>query len=92
MQAAIKDFEAKGFKLYVIASGSKEELDYLLPLGHTVLLDPKGDAFTAYDITGIPQTYFVDREGFISWSGLGWGGQDSLDEFKAQVEKAVAGG
>jgi len=83
------DFYDMGFTVYVVSRGSEEDADFLKPLGYDVLIDADA-AWEAYGVSGIPMTFFIDREGLIAATSLGWGGEDCLARFKATVEDLVA--
>ncbi|MCL6580388.1 MAG: redoxin domain-containing protein [Firmicutes bacterium] len=86
MQDRVPDFQAKGMVLLVVCRGSQEDLSFLGGKGLTILVDPKGRAFETYGVTGIPHTFFVDRDGVVRHQSIGWG-DGSLEEFAGQVEE-----
>ncbi len=89
MQPLLADFHDLGFTVFVVSRGSEEDVSFLKPLGHDVLVD-NGAAWEAYGVSGIPMTFFVDREGLVAETSLGWGGEGSLAAFRAKVEHLVA--
>lgn len=94
MQPLKSDLEDKGFTLYVVSDGSQDDLVYLGPTGFDVLVN-EGPAWKAYNVTGIPNTFFVDREGKLAATSLGWSTEISLGEFQTTVEsltKDLGGG
>lgn len=87
MQPHRSDFEDRGFTSFVICFGSKEDLSFLREAGVArVLLDPDGQTFESYEVTGIPRTIVVDQRGMVYKDLLGWGGAPSVDEFIAIVD------
>jgi len=89
LQPLLIDFYDMGFSIYVVSRGSEEDADFLKPLGYDVLIDADA-AWEAYGVSGIPMTFFIDRDGLIAATNLGWGGEGSLADFKAKVEDLVA--
>jgi len=85
------ELEDKGFTLFIVAIGTESDLEFLEPLGFRVLLDPEMKAFRAYGVTGIPHTSFVDGEGNLIRTSVGWGGDDSLREFMEFIDEMLAG-
>lgn len=74
--------ERKAEGLEVVLVNVKESLSvvdkYINKNGFTfkVLLDSKGDTYRAYQVFGLPSTYFIDKEGTIRYSYMGeltWG-------------------
>ena len=90
MQPIRAELEARGFKLYIVSYGTQEDLAFLQPTGLTVLVDPEGKAWTAYGITGIPCTLFVNGAGVIHKVSLGWG-EGSLSELRETVKQLTGG-
>ncbi len=91
MQPSLAEFVGKGFAVYVVSHGSKDDIDYLSPLGYKILINDT-TAWDAYGIEYIPDTFFVDRNGVVVEAKVGWEGDKSVAEFKAMVEQLTATG
>lgn len=69
LQATYKELKDKGFEIIAVdlqedqatVSGYAKSLG----LSFTVLLDKNADVFGQYHITGLPTSYFIDREGVV---------------------------
>ncbi len=88
MQPRIAAYRERGFDIYLVAWDDPARLrDFLKRKGITipVLLDTSGEAGKVYRVQAIPQTVFIDRNGKVRYSKLGWG-PGSLEEFEKQVE------
>ncbi len=91
MQPSLKEFEDKGFRFFVVTLGTKGDLAFLDDLGvRNVLLDPKGEAFGAFKVSAIPETFVLDRQGVIYKESVGWLGEPSLRELRDAVDKLTA--
>lgn len=91
MQPDISKFKTKGFEIFLVTQGDEGDIAFvrdnrLLEAGLNVVLDPSGAAFNAYRIQFIPTTFFVDRSGVLRKVTNGWLGDDSLREFRSEVD------
>lgn len=70
MQALYKDYQARGFKIAAVSidDGSSDKvLAFAHELGLTfdILQDPSGAIQGAYQTTGVPESFLLDRDGRI---------------------------
>jgi len=69
MQELAQAIPPQGFQMLAILSNDKAEVADRLAtsIGFTgpILLDPDNKAAKAYGITGVPETYIVDKEGIL---------------------------
>lgn len=88
MQPVMSEFEEKGFKFFVVTIGTQGDLQFLDDLRvKNVLLDPRGDAFRAFQVSAIPETVIFDRQGTVYKDTVGWLGEASLRELTATVDR-----
>lgn len=90
MQPFVEEYEAEGFTIYVISRGDGVELDYLDRLGYKVLIG--SDIWSTYGVSSIPIAFFIDYEGTLVDSSLGWGGTDPISRFRQKVNAVLARG
>ena len=57
-------------------------------ISYTVLLDG-GTQVQAYDVSGIPYTYYIDREGIIRHRSVGFGPGDEV-RIEENIKKLLA--
>jgi peroxiredoxin len=55
-----------------------------------VPMDTKGDMLKAYNVSGIPTTFIIGRDGTVKDAFVGYGGDASAKEIDAAVAKALA--
>ncbi|MCK4362602.1 MAG: redoxin domain-containing protein [Dehalococcoidia bacterium] len=83
-------FEEKGQEMNFIAINIGEDIDKVQQyaeaegLGFTVAVDSEGDVVSAYKITSIPATFFIDEQGVIKYIQIG--AFMSQDELMAALE------
>jgi peroxiredoxin len=67
-------------RILIIAPATEDDVAFLTPTGHEVLLDRRFEAFAAYGITTVPRSFFIDRQGIIRDIHFGWT-RDSYEKF-----------
>ena len=79
----------------LVILGMNTETDYMkvkrfaeLRISYTVLLDG-GTQAQGYDISGIPCTYYIDREGIIQHRSVGFGPGDEV-QIEEKIKKLLA--
>ncbi|HET7041313.1 MAG TPA: TlpA disulfide reductase family protein [Gemmatimonadales bacterium] len=70
MEALYKDYQARGFKIAAVSidnDGPDKPKEFARELGLTfdILQDPTGDIQGAYQTTGVPESFLLDRNGKI---------------------------
>jgi thiol-disulfide isomerase/thioredoxin len=84
----------RGLKvLAVYSQESGEVVKNFLDTNHytmPVLLDSHGDAERAYDVSGLPTTIIVGRDGVVKWATVGFDPQTTESQLSAAVEKALS--
>jgi peroxiredoxin len=92
LKAHLTEFGERGFTAFVVTPGTRADLEYLAPTGFPVLLDPSGEAFSAYGVTFIPHTVFVDRAGLVHRTMTGWSVKESPGAVRETVTDLTGGG
>lgn len=88
MQPELAKLKEQGLDFYVVAAGSERDLKAFFSrtkLAATIIWDQSLDIFKAYEVDGIPASFFVDKKGKIRDQRLGWT-SSSLTEFKNTVK------
>jgi cytochrome c biogenesis protein CcmG/thiol:disulfide interchange protein DsbE len=96
MQKLYEKFKGKGFEILAVsidATGRKAVTPFVQKLNLTfpVLLDPKGKIQGLYRITGVPESFIVDREGILVNKVIGpmdWSGPEVFRFFQELIQKA----
>jgi thiol-disulfide isomerase/thioredoxin len=94
VEQVVRDFAGQGVEL--IAVNMEEQPDQIKAmlerhkLKLTVVLDRDGVAAAKYQVTAIPQTVVVDKEGKIARLYVG-GGQKTADSLRKALQELVAG-
>ncbi|WP_165847731.1 peroxiredoxin family protein [Ammonifex thiophilus] len=68
-------WEGQGVKIFLVAPEPPSVLTSFLQeynLKVPVVLDPQGTVGSAYGVTGIPLSVWVDKQGRIKYKSLGW--------------------
>lgn len=90
LQPKLKDWRKLGFELVLVSMDSVKELTTYVnaqKLDAPILLDPKGQvSINTYNVSGIPKTVFVDKQGIVRKISVGWG-SSSLAEFERLVKE-----
>jgi peroxiredoxin len=92
--SADTDLAARGLK--VIAVNSQEshgDVESFLDKNHyalPVVLDTDGSVEHAYQVTGLPTTLVVGRDGVIKYATVGFDPETSEGQLKTAIEKALA--
>jgi len=88
IQEIYEEWSDKGLVVLAINMGeSSSKVDEFMQshnLSFTVLLDTKQDVAQRYNITGIPTTFFVDKDGIIQAAKIG------AYRDKAEIEKSLS--
>lgn len=75
MQKLHQSLPADSFQMLTILSNDRAELaeKFVAAIGFSapVLLDPENDAYWAYGLTGVPETYIVDKQGILREAVIG---------------------
>lgn len=75
MQELVQTLPAKDFQMLAILSNDQAEVAERFAAGigfsAPILLDPENLAARAYGITGVPETYIVDRQGILREAVIG---------------------
>jgi len=75
MQKLYASLPADRFQMLTILSNDKPEMaeKFVQYIGFTapVLLDPENKAYKAYGLTGVPETYIVDKHGILREAIIG---------------------
>ncbi|RJQ10452.1 MAG: TlpA family protein disulfide reductase [Bacillota bacterium] len=90
LQRTARELEERGFRLFVVTLGRPGDTEFLE--GNdiaNVVLDPNAAAFEAYDISAIPETFFIDGDGVIRKDVVGWRGDESLRDFARTAEELL---
>lgn len=90
MQPIQQEFVDKGFTVFIVTAGTNSDLEFLRTKGFPVLVDAQRGTAVTLGVQGIPHTFFVDADGIIAGSSVGWGGEDSVREFRAKVDELTA--
>lgn len=98
LNAIQREFGARGLEVLGLAGDDDPQRvrDFMVDhdLEFEVLLDPDGSVGTMYEITGYPETFFIDREGRIRWKFIGRlpsdGGRPSV-EVRTRIEALMGG-
>ena len=90
IQEIYEEWSDKGLLVLAInigeSSSKAEEFMQSYNLSFTVLLDTKQDVAQRYNITGIPTTFFIDKDGIIQEK------VSSAFQNKTQIENRLRGG
>jgi thiol-disulfide isomerase/thioredoxin len=85
MQALYQSLPHESFQMLTILSNDKPEVaaKFVAAIGFTapVLLDPENKAYRAYGLTGVPETYIVDKDGILREAVIGpmhWNSPEAL--------------
>jgi len=88
IQEIYEEWSDKGLEVLAINKGESsakvEEFIQSHTLSFTVLLDTKQDVAQRYNITGIPTTFFIDKDGIIQDKVIG------AFQNKAQIENRLS--
>lgn len=88
-----KTKDSPGFRLLSILYRDDPETaqKYMLENGYTfpVLLDPGGETAYAYGLTGVPETFIVDRKGYVARKTIGPAAWDA-PEIVAEITNLIA--
>lgn len=87
MQPIRQELEDKGFTIFAVTTGSSADLEFLRAKGFRTLIDAQALSVRALGVQYIPHTFFIDAAGTIVKSSVGWGGEDSVNEFRAKVDE-----
>jgi len=75
MQKLYQTLPGDRFQMVTILSNDKKEVaeKFVEYIGFTapVLLDPENKAYKAYGLTGVPETYIVDKQGILREAVIG---------------------
>jgi len=84
----------KGFKIIAVNVDSEQELAKKFLAEHqasfTVAFDPQGEAASAFNVKGMPNSYLIDRNGRIHSSHIGFREKDAAAmeaEIKALIKQ-----
>ncbi|NRA45196.1 MAG: redoxin domain-containing protein [Oligoflexales bacterium] len=90
MEAFWKKHRAKGVKMVGIAIQDSPEaaMKFAKYFGKTYILglDEEGKAGIDYGVTGVPETFFIDRNGVIQHKEAGPVGMELLDKMLAKID------
>jgi peroxiredoxin len=92
LQPELEEIKEQGIGFYFIIAGRERELRAFFeryPVSADVLWDEDLQIFWDYDVEALPATFFVDKEGLVRETKLGWG-KDSLTELKSLVNQLVS--
>ncbi len=96
MQKLYKHFEGKPFEMLTVSIDEKTELvePFMKELGLTfpVAFDPGQIAAKNYNMTGVPETFLIDKEGTIMHHLIGpgdWYSPGLVSAFESLVNRAV---
>lgn len=81
LQPYMEDWHGRGLDVVLITADREKQLaDFIAKhdLRVEVLLDSKHEVTRLYRVQGIPVTVYLDREGVVRHSSIGWG-PTSLD-------------
>ncbi len=92
MEKLYQRFKGDSFEMLTVSIDKEEELvaPYMEKFGLTFLslLDPKSKVAKIYRTTGVPETFIINREGFIVHKAIGprkWDTEDSFVAFNNLV-------
>lgn len=91
LQPELEGFKGKGLDFYFVIAGKERDLKAFFgryPVSAQVVWDKDLEIFWDYDVEGLPVTFFVDKEGMVRETKLGWG-KDSLAQLKSLVDQLV---
>ena len=90
LQSAWEAYQDKGVTFvgitYQDAKNASQRFVDTFGLTYPNGVDEKGQISRAYGITGIPETFIIDREGNIAWSRIG---EVRADELAEQLERLL---
>lgn len=96
LESVYRAFEKRGFKVVSILEDEDDPeaklQAYLMrsKLTFPILLDPVGKVAKQYQSYGVPETFFIDREGKIVkriTGAIDWNGRTNLDFLKAHLHQ-----
>jgi len=88
MERLYQKFKGKPFEMLTVSidkDGKNVVADYLEKFGLTfpALLDPKSKIGKLYRTTGVPETFIINKEGYITHKAIGPRKWDTEESFKA---------
>ncbi len=92
LQPELEGFKEQGLDFYFVIAGRERELRAFFeryPVAANVVWDQELEIFWDYDVEGLPVSFFVDKNGVVRETKLGWD-KDSPAEFKELVDQLVA--
>ncbi|MBI4667559.1 MAG: TlpA family protein disulfide reductase [Nitrospinae bacterium] len=99
MQALYEHFKGKDFAMLTISIDEKKEdvPPFMKELGLTfpVAVDPEQKVVSQYGITGVPETYIIDKEGVITHHIVGpgeWNNPGIINAFEGLVSRPAKAG
>jgi peroxiredoxin len=85
-QAYYDEHQGEGFQIVAIEAGqpAQEVQNFIDELGleFLILLDPENDSLTTFQSSSLPNTWIIDRRGYLR---LGWLGAINLDTLEKYV-------
>lgn len=91
LQPELEGFKERGLDFYFVIAGRERELKAFFEryvVSAAVVWDKELEIFWDYDVEGLPVTFFVNKDGVVQETKLGWS-KDSLTEFKVLVDQLV---
>lgn len=90
LTAAARDYEADGLRVIgvVYQDSAESARDFMARYGQTYpgLLDPDGRTAIDYGVFGIPETFFIDRDGIVRSRQVG---AVTGDDLRANIEAII---
>jgi peroxiredoxin len=92
--SADTDLAARGLKVIAVDSQeSRGDVEKFLEQNHyalPVVLDTDGSVERTYQVTGLPTTLVIGRDGVIKYATAGFDPETSEKELRAEIDKALA--
>ena len=85
-----EDFEILAVSIDVLGATAVKPFMTELNLTFPALLDPQGAIKNLYNTTGVPETFIIDKNGFVAAKIIGarnWASPDAVKAFKDMLKK-----
>ncbi len=100
MEKLYQELKEEAFEILAVSidvSGAKAVAPFMqeYKLSFPALLDPKGIVKRLYSLTGIPETYIIDKNGIIVSKIIGprdWAGPEAIRFFRSLAQKPIGDG
>jgi len=82
LQPYMAEWRERGLDVVLVSSDRPDRLESFIKqhnLAATALLDPDWQVHRLYQVQGLPTSVFLDREGKVKHSSVGWGPKHFAD-------------